>query len=98
MKLGMTQKDIIDYFKKDKESGSYYNNVIKKYPEEMNDFIEKLTTIDIKHIDDKTITLKELQDFALELVVQRLRQLSCFGNPTKEYVKKVFEDTLKDIY
>ncbi len=97
MKIGMCKDDIMMYLKKDKEASIYLDNVLKKYREEFSDFLDKVANIDIHTKRNDLEYQKELQKFVLELIIQRLRQLNCFGEPNKEYAKKVFETTLKDI-
>jgi hypothetical protein len=99
MKLDMNKKDIIDYINKSEESSVYLSNILKKYPDEFYNFLDEISNLEVNVEENADLdSYKEkFRKFALELVIQRLRQLSCFGNPSKDYVKKVFKDTLKNI-
>ncbi len=95
MKLNMTKDEILSYLKKDDESATYLKNITKKYPNIVSEFIDKLSEVDIEF--KNPVSLDEVREFVLQLVIQRLRQLSCFGNPPENYVKRVFEGTIKEI-
>lgn len=101
MKIGMSKNEVIEYIRKKEESSVYLDNALKKFPKELDAFIKKLVDTDISVKNKNTTDLegyrKELQVFVLELVIQRLRQLNCFGTPDKKYVEKVFNGTLADI-
>jgi hypothetical protein len=97
MKMGMSKNDILEYLRKDKEASTYLNNTLKKYRDEFYDFLEQLVELDIPADKNSFDYQRELQNFVLDLLVQRLRQLNCFGLPDKEYAKKVFQTTLNDI-
>ncbi len=100
--LQMNASDIINDMKKDSEAMIYLNNIIKKYPKEFNDFINKLAELKINSKILKVLAKEEspldaVRKYSIDIVIHRLRQINCFGNPTNEYVKNVFDMTLKEI-
>ena len=100
MKMGMSIDEIMKYISNSEETSIYLNNILKKYPDEFYGFLDKVVEKDTndENVKDLEQYTKNFQEFALELIIQRLRQLNCFGNPGKEYVKNVFDNTLKEIF
>ncbi len=90
----MDIEGILRSIKQDEEASMYLDNTLKKYSEEFYNFLDSV----IAMYANEPNKGKELEDFILDLIVQRLRQLSCFGKTDKKYAAKVFQMTLDNIF
>ncbi len=93
MKIGMSKEEILDFLKRDKEASLYLNNALKKYPDEFLHFIDRLVELDV----DGNYTQQEFREFVLNLLIQRLKQLTCFVVPDKKYAQHAFDEMIKII-
>ena len=102
IRFGMDRGEVLKIIESDKEASIYLNNILEKYKGEFDNFLNKLVVLKINSrvlevLSKENNPLQAMRNASIDIIIHRLRQINCFGNPTKEYVNNVFNMTLKEI-
>lgn len=102
IRFGISKEEILKIIESDEEASVYLNNIFKKYKEAFEKFLDELEVLNINSkvlevLSKEDDPMQAMRNSFIDIIIHRLRQINCFGNPTNEYVNNVFNMTLKEL-
>ena len=102
IQFGISKEEVLKIIKSDEEASVYLNNILKKYKQAFDKFLDELEVLNINSrvlelLSKEDDPLQAMRNASIDIIIHRLRQINCFGNPTNKYVNDVFNMTLKEL-